>query len=202
MPLVMAVCAVFAVSAALGGCLGVHLRVPESRIGFDRTAYNNMLDRGAEAASTPETLDRTFVREHALHWIDHLPAEVSFAGVRASDVSRPRVEVVEGRAQVSELVDRTWVVRFHVEAASACRLRVNLYRFPGWTVRVDGATVPILEVPKQQRVIFFEVPPGPHEVQVVFERTFPRRLGDGLTLAGLAALAVVGLWPFKEREAL
>jgi hypothetical protein len=86
-----------------------------------------------------------------------------------------------------------------VEAAATCRLRVNIYRFPGWIVRVDGAAVPILDLPKQQRVIFLDVAPGSHDVQVVFERTWPRRLGDGLTLAGLAALALVGLWPRKER---
>jgi hypothetical protein len=47
-------------------------------------------------------------------------------------------------------------------------------------------------------VIFLDVAPGSHDVQVVFERTWPRKLGDGLTLAGLAALALVGLWPRKE----
>ncbi|HEY3175000.1 MAG TPA: hypothetical protein VGK94_04480 [Candidatus Polarisedimenticolia bacterium] len=191
-------CALFPAGAAIGGCLGVHLRVPESRIGFDKTPYNNMLDRGPEAALAPETLDRSFVREHALHWIDHLPSEVGFNDVAESDLARPKVEVVEGGARVSDVVARTWLVRCHVEAFSPSRLRVNLYRFPGWTVRVDGVVAPMIEIPKRQKVIFFEVSPGSHEVQVLLERTFPRRLGDGLTLAALATLAVARLWPQRR----
>jgi hypothetical protein len=191
----LAACALFAAASAIGGCLGVNLRIPVARIGFDRTAYNNMFDRGPGAATRPEPLDRAFVRSHALRWVDHLPAKVSFTGVSPSDASRPKVEVTVGQARITDLEERTWRTRFRVEATGPVLLRVNTYRFPGWTARVDGVKSPILEVPKQQRVIFLEVDPGSHAVEVIFLRTTPRLLGDLLTLAGLAALAILALSP-------
>ena len=51
-----------------------------------------------------------------------------------------------------------------------------------------------MELPRERRVIFFDVPAGGHEVSVAFERTFARTLGDLLSLAGLAALGAVRLW--------
>ncbi|HZI95195.1 MAG TPA: 6-pyruvoyl-tetrahydropterin synthase-related protein [Patescibacteria group bacterium] len=194
-----AVCAVFVVEAALGGTLGVHLRVPAGRVGFEEKPYNNMIDRGPGAA--PESFDAAFVKSHTLHWLDHLPTDVSFMGLNQSDLDRPKVEVDQGAARISGLVARSASVRFHLEADAPARIRVNNYRFPGWTARVDGVAAPLIDVPRQRRVIFFDVPQGAHDVSVVFERTTARRLGDLMSLAGLAALSAVGLWPRRRDEA-
>ena len=51
--------------------------------------------------------------------------------------------------------------------------------------------------PREQPVLFFDVPAGTHDLAVDFERTGPRRLGDGLTLAGLAGIALLALWPVR-----
>ncbi|HET6374232.1 MAG TPA: 6-pyruvoyl-tetrahydropterin synthase-related protein [Candidatus Polarisedimenticolia bacterium] len=193
----MAIVALFPLSAAAGGMLAVNLRIPVDRVGFTENPYNQMVDRGPEAASSPETMDADFVRRHTLRWIDHLPPGVSFMGLDRTDLERPRVQVERGSARVSEVAARTWRTDFRVETETPALVRVNTYRFPGWTVRIDGAQVPIVEVPRQRKVIFFDVAPGRHEVQVVFERTPARRLGDFTTLAGLAMLACLGLWPAK-----
>ena len=194
----LTLCASFAAAAAVGGTLGVHLRVPADRVGFEEKPYNNMIDRGAQAASSPETMDGSFVKRHTLRWIDHLPTGVGFMGLNQSDLDRPKVEVEEGTARLIDIVSRSWVVAFGVEATTPSRIRVNNYRFPGWTARVDGVVVPIVEAPKQRKVIFLDIPEGRHDVTVAFERTFARWMGDLLSLIGLAALAVVGLW--KERR--
>ena len=176
----------------------MNLRVPAERVGFEERPYNNLIDRGPGAPAEP--MDPAFVKRHTLRWIDHLPPDVSFTGLNQSDVDRPKVEVEQGAAKPLNVVQRSFSVRFHVEADSPSRLRVNIYRFPGWTVRVDGAQVPIVEVPRQRHVIFFDVLPGAHDISVVFERTFARRLGDLMSLVGLAAVAVLGLWPQKREE--
>lgn len=190
-----AICALFAVTAWMGGTLGVHLRVPEERVGFEEKPYNNMIDLGAAAPARPVPFDGSFVKNHTLRWLDHLPPNVSFMGLNQTDLARPRIQVESGSGVISNLSSKSWRVSFHVEAATQIRLRANIYRFPGWTVRVDGAEAALVEVPKQRRVIFFDVAPGSHDVEVVFERTRARWLGDLLTLAGLAALALLGLWP-------
>jgi hypothetical protein len=45
-------------------------------------------------------------------------------------------------------VDRaTSLACCHVEVETPARVRVNNYRFPGWTARVDGVAVPLVDVP-------------------------------------------------------
>ena len=102
-------------------------------------------------------------------------------------------------ARVSDTEASSRVVRFRVDADAPSRMRINIYRFPGWTARVDGAPASLVELPRERRVIFFNVPAGRHEVSVAFERTSPRTLGDLMSLAGLAALGAVGLWPVSAR---
>jgi len=194
--LALALCGLFAAGAWLGGTLGVNLRVPVARVGFEEKPYNNMIDRGPDAA--PETFDGAFVRRHTLRWIDHLPPEVSFMARTPRDLERPRVEVARGAARVTMIEERSWRWRFTVAADAPARLRLNIYRFPGWTVTVDGAPAEILEPAGEDRVVFVDVAPGTHEVVAAFETTGPRRLGDRLTIAGIAILAVIGLWPRRR----
>ena len=191
------VAAVCAVAAAATGMLDVNLRVPADRVGFEEKPYNQMIDKGPGAEK--EAFDGAFVRRHTFRWIDHLPPEVSFMGLTQADLDRPEVEVVSGDAAISGLLVRSWKVAFHTEAAVPARLRVNNYRFPGWVARVDGAPVTLVEEPRQRRVLFFDIPAGSHDVVVVLETTWPRRLGDLLTLAGLAGVAALALWPQSAR---
>jgi len=189
----LAVCAVFVAEAALGGTLGVKQRVPADRLGFVEKPDTHVIDRGPGAPR--ETMDASFVRRHTLLWYDHLPPDISFRGLNQSDLDRPKLEVEGGAARVSDMRVKSWLVRFRTEGDAPTRIRVNIYRFPGWTARVDGAPVSLVDLPQQRRVIFFDVPAGHHEVSVAFERTFARKLGDLISLAGLAALAAVGCWP-------
>jgi len=159
-----------------------------------------MIRLDAPVSPSIDAMDGEYVRRHTLRWLDHLPPGVSFMGLNASDLARPKVEVTSGAASLGDLEVRTWKVRFHVDAETASRLRVNIYRFPGWTVRVDGKEVELLDVPRARRVLFFDVPPGAHDVSAVFERTPARKLGDGLTLSGLAALGILGVAPRRRRS--
>jgi hypothetical protein len=164
------------------------------RLEYQEKPYINLALK--EAGSPPEALDRSMVLRQTLNWIDHLPPGVSYLGLTQGDAERPRAEVAEGRARILEPQSGTWWHRFRVEADGPAKLRVNVYRFPGWTVRVDGQVTDLVSGPARERpVLFFEVPAGSHEVEVVFERTGPRLLGDIMTLAGLAGLALVALWP-------
>ena len=193
----LALCALFAIASALGGTLGVNLRVPIERVGFEEKPYNNMIDRGPDAP--PVVFDGEFVRRHTLRWIDHLPPGVGFMERTPRDLERSRVEVDRGAARVTMQEEHSSRWRFAVQADEVSRLRLNIYRFPGWVVRVDGAVVEALEpAAGEARVIFIEVGPGAHEVVASFESTWPRRLGDRLTLAGLALVAVIGLWPRRR----
>jgi hypothetical protein len=194
----LACAAALAAGAGLGGALGVHWRVPSARVGFEEKPFHAMIDRGPQPE--PVRLDGAFVRRNTLRWIDHLPPGAGSVWLDESDLWRPKVEVQRGRARVEEIDSCSSRVAFRVAADATARLRVNVYRFPGWTVRVDGVDTPLLEEPRERRVLFFDVPPGEHRVEVTFGSTPPRRLGDGLTLAGLACLGAVWLWPAGRRS--
>ena len=193
----LAVCAVFVGEAALGGTLGVKQRIPADRLGFVEKPDTHVIDRGPGAPR--ETLDASLVRRHTLLWYDHLPPDVSFRGLNQSDLDRPKVEIQSGAARIANVEANSRAVRFRIEADTPSRVRVNVYRFPGWTARVDGPPVSLIDLPQQRLVIFFDVPAGHHEVSVAFERTFARKLGDLMSLAGMAALSAFGLWPVRAR---
>ncbi|MGH9869449.1 MAG: hypothetical protein ACREAA_14955 [Candidatus Polarisedimenticolia bacterium] len=191
------VCAVMAGGAVAGGTLGVNQRIAGDRIEYQEKPYINLVEH--EAGTPAEPLDRAMVRRHTLNWIDHLPPGVSYLGLTQADAERPAAEVVSGAARITDLSSGSSWHRFRVETDGTARLRVNAYRFPGWTVRVDGQVVDLRPGPPRERpVLFFDVPPGSHAVEAALEPTTPRRLGDGLTLAGLAGIALVSLWPSRK----
>jgi len=179
----------------------VHMRAPLERVGFEEKPYNNMVRLAEPAIPSVDLMDGDYVRRHTLRWIDHLPPGGSFMGLDATDLQRPRAEVARGTATLSDVTVRTASVRFRIDAATETLVRVNIYRFPGWVVRVDGKEVPLVDASRRRRVLFFNVLPGTHEVSVDFERTPARRLGDSLTLAGLAGLGLLGVLPWREPQA-
>ncbi|MFQ5701906.1 MAG: 6-pyruvoyl-tetrahydropterin synthase-related protein [Acidobacteriota bacterium] len=194
----LALCALFCLAAGLGGTLGVHRRLPVDRVDYEERPYNDLVARGVDAPAP--TFDAAFVRAHTLRWFDHLPAGVSYTGLTRRDAARAKAEVVRGRARISRFRQRSWMIGFRVEADGPALVRINTYRFPGWTIRVDGRPTAILQPRRHQPVLFLDVAQGDHQVLAVFTDTPPRRFGDGLTLAGLGALAAIGLWPHRTRR--
>ena len=192
----LVLCALLPVTAAAGGLLDVNRWVLPGRIAFTEKMYLNLIDAGEAAA--PVMLDSAYVRGHTLHWIDHLPPGVSHLESTSAEMEGPRVIVESGEAAISRVSERTASLSFHLTATSPSRVRVNVYAFPGWAARMDGAPLPIEEPARRPRLIRLEVPAGDHDVSLAFERTPARRLGDGLTLAGLASLALAGLFPSRR----
>jgi hypothetical protein len=126
--------------------------------------------------------------------------EVTTAGeyvprwVTAAVAYRPRVAaVVEGDADV-EQTGRTpvsWSAEVTARRPSAIQLAIAY--FPGWQVRIDGldGNAKPAAGTGQMR---FDVPQGEHRVEAQWTRTGLVWLGDGVTLAALAALALAARW--------
>ncbi len=96
------ICGVFAIAAALSGTLGVNLRAPLDRVGFEEKPYNNMIRLPEPATPSVDLMDGAYVRKHTMRWLDHLPQGVSFMGLDARDFERPRAEVARGTATLSD----------------------------------------------------------------------------------------------------
>lgn len=82
---------------------------------------------------------------------------------------------------------------FRVDANRAGRLVVHTFVYPGWKAFVDGKEVEI-EPTTPASLISFNVPPGRHDVEVVFTATLPRSIGawvSAVSVSVLLGLAIV-----------
>lgn len=74
--------------------------------------------------------------------------------------------------------------------------------FPGWRALLDGAEVPLTRVGTANQMAV-QVPPGKHELELRFQDTRVRALGQGVSLASFMALAALGclaLWMQTRRR--
>jgi hypothetical protein len=106
---------------------------------------------------------------------------------------------LQEQGQVTLLAWNTQSKHFRIDSPSANRLRVWTFAFPGWTARLEGAKAPI-EAHPELRTIEVDIPPGRHDLELTYRATPPARVGALLSLAGLAALALVGYFG-SRREA-
>jgi len=69
--------------------------------------------------------------------------------------------------------------------------------FPGWKVYIDDQAKEIdYRQEKYPGLISYELTPGKHRIKTVFtEDTWPRKIGDGLSLLTLGGLLVILFWP-------
>jgi hypothetical protein len=189
-------CAVIA--AASLGMIGFEARAPLEKIRYRMDA--GQPSAGA-ASGTPgrRGFTREFLRDQLLKWIDHVP-KGGFPVPTEADLLRPRIEVLSGSAEAAAIEERPASLTFRVRAAGAAAVRINVHRFPGWTVLLDGR--PAQEGPPApgRPVLTAIVPPGDHVVSAVFRRTAPRWAGDLLSLAGVAAACALGARPHRARR--
>jgi hypothetical protein len=106
--------------------------------------------------------------------------------------------VVDGEAEVLQ-TGRTpvsWSAQVAARRASAIQLAIAY--FPGWEVRVDGMSAEAKPAAGTGR-IRFGVPPGEHHVEARWSPGGAVWFGDGITLASLAALALI--WRRSQQAA-
>ncbi|MCP4425340.1 MAG: hypothetical protein GY803_12665 [Chloroflexi bacterium] len=82
-------------------------------------------------------------------------------------------------------------VRYTVDAPKKFRLRLFLFDFPGWEVRIDGGPVET-ELGRPEGFIVIPVPKGHHEVEVEFKDTPPRSLAWAITAVSLTLTLLWG----------
>jgi hypothetical protein len=107
--------------------------------------------------------------------------------------------LLAGQVEVTDLTRRTRCLRLAYRSGESSSVALNLHDFPGMRAGLvsDGeAAQPLSHRHDAEGRIVLDLPPGDHTVEVRLERTPPRRLGDGLTLAGLSLLP---LWLVVSR---
>ncbi|HID53839.1 MAG TPA: hypothetical protein EYP41_17605 [Anaerolineae bacterium] len=131
---------------------------------------------------------------------DYVPATVDTLPTRKGSVVAPIAEgkppdrvnyatLPEGAAVETEVI-RPLLTRYFVSAPQNMRLRLFLFDFPGWQVRVDGQPVET-ELGRPEGFIVVPLPAGEHVVEVEFGSTPDRTLALWISLLSLL-LALVG----------
>jgi len=197
LPVAGIACAVILLASL--GMFGFRARIAIERIGFGGD-HTDMRERSAEdAAGSPTIFTREFVRSETLHWFDHLPPG-GYPYPPKEDLRRPRAEIDRGKARIEILESGpiTYRMRLHADAPSL--LRLNVYRFPGWSWTLDGAAVPPAPLPSKRPIEAIEVPAGDHEAMATYGSTLPRRAGDATSLVALAAVVALAAAGITSRR--
>ena len=126
---------------------------------------------------------------------DYLPI---FAAFPPAEKAPDRPWAVEGKIDLFDFQKGTdWQTGRLSVADSSALVRLPLYYFPGWQVKVDGQIVN-LDYQNELGLITFSVPAGEHNFSARLKNTWPRSLGSLLSFAGW--FAWLGFWMIKWRQ--
>jgi len=103
----------------------------------------------------------------------------------------------EAEVRVTTRTNTTWAAEVRADRGAVLDLAINYY--PGWLVRIDGRTAPIMPA-NPSGLIRLEVPPGQHVVHASFERTRPRWSGEIITLCSLLVMGTLSVWPVIRKR--
>jgi len=178
---------------------GFRQRIPFERIGFGGD-HTDMRDRGEkDAGASPTVFTRAFVRAETLHWFDHLPPG-GYPYPPKEDLAKPKAEIERGGADIEMLEESPSRYRMRVRASLPSLLRLNVYRFPGWSWELDGRPASAGPPPGRRPILTLEVPAGEHVAVATYVRTPARFWGDALSAAALAATAALAAAALRSRR--
>jgi len=104
----------------------------------------------------------------------------------------PQPEVITGPARVVSFTRKSHAALAVIESPGPAFIHFPIVNFPGWAAWVDGQPVPVTPSSELGLVGLF-VPAGTHQVQVRFQDTWPRQVGNIVSAVTFAAIAVIGI---------
>jgi len=127
---------------------------------------------------------------------DYLPKSAEFPpDSKAPDVP----ELIEGKGEIIEYQKGSDWQRGIVEVEKKASLRFPLYYFPGFKVWVGGKQTAI-DYKNKLGLITIDVPPGKHEVYVKLKRTWPRVVGDVVSILSFTVLPGILIYERKNKK--
>lgn len=109
-------------------------------------------------------------------------------------IRRQKAEIIRGKGIIINRVLKNASRTYTILAETELQVSDNTFYFPGWKVYIDGKETTIeFQDPAYRGVITFTVPPGTHEVRVVYEDTKVRALGKVITAVSFTLLLALGL---------
>lgn len=116
--------------------------------------------------------------------------------IEKSQIPKEKIEITKGLAQIDLTRNDTSHLEFKIDAAKDSELKVNIFNFPGWQLKVDGNLSPINDN-NNLKLITLEIPRGLHYVQLVFKNTPIRSLANLITLMTLVLIIIISITKLK-----
>ncbi|MBI1863898.1 hypothetical protein HYS03_01680 [Candidatus Woesebacteria bacterium] len=122
---------------------------------------------------------------------DYLPKSARF---NPRDGQMGIAEVLKGKADIKNPLEATNHQEFTVIASESSVIRINTYFYPSWKVFVDGKETKI-EVPEGEEWgrMYITVSKGTHDITARLYNTWPRTVGNIISLVSWAILGFVML---------
>lgn len=162
-------------------------------------------------ASDKSYTDPAFIRWHTSFLAsEYVPKGVAMSKTRygntAIDISKKEIatssfKIISGQMNASVLRDDAQEKGFLVKVSKNGLFQPQVFSFPGWKVYVNGKEVSYADNNKF-KLITVPLSQGDQKVKLVFENTFPRRLGNLLSILGLILLVSLVLLKKKLKLAL
>lgn len=156
-------------------------------------------------AYRPDLTDEVATSKDYISWyvssssFEYLPKDVELVKnnlganvvkVEKSQIPSSLVKIVSGDASVDEIKNMPNKHIFKITALSDVKAIVNIFNFPGWTVKIDGQSFAIND-DNPLKLITLNIPPGSHQVEVVFKNTPIRNIANMLSLISIILIIML-----------
>lgn len=100
-------------------------------------------------------------------------------------------EVLVGQARIGNEKEGTNWAKFEIDVTKDAQVRLGIFKFPGWKTFVDGKEVKNY-VPESEEWgrMYIDIPTGKHFVDIKLHNTWPRTLGNIISLISWTGLFV------------
>ncbi len=116
------------------------------------------------------------------------PLDTTQLAIEKKDISTKSFSVAKGNMQVVEEINKPSYKKYTVSGAGGVMV-INTYVFPGWSVFIDGKKEQITKFGKLQLISFF-IQRGVHTVEVQFENTSIRTIGNTISMVSMSVFFV------------
>lgn len=126
---------------------------------------------------------------------DYLPET---AKQNPKDPPATLAEVITGKGQITNPLEGTNWAKFDVSLTSDSVIRINLFQFPVWKIKVDsGPAEPYIPDTEVYGRMFVNIPAGAHNVYLKLENTPIRNTANIISIVSWLALLTFPIWSKK-----
>lgn len=107
------------------------------------------------------------------------------------------IEIIEDKARIREISRSITSHKYFIKSDTGALIKENTAYYPGWKVKIDDREVPISY---PDGIITFKVPAGENKVEVLYEQTPIRSLGNIISILALILILILSPRVFSEKN--